>query len=87
MSDGISQDSDTPLQQRKKKDLSNIGNSHIENESMDSIFEQLLKKRRSAFNKPKLRLWSKMIVSGIYDSYTDPPDIPLFHSDGPPKEA
>uniref|UniRef100_A0A1X7U4E4 Uncharacterized protein n=1 Tax=Amphimedon queenslandica TaxID=400682 RepID=A0A1X7U4E4_AMPQE len=27
-----------------------------------------------------------MIVSGIRDSYCDPPDIPLFHSDGPPKK-
>ena len=84
--DGISQDSDIPVQQRKKKDLSIIGNSHIEKEDMDSIFEQLLKKHGSAFDKPKLRLWSKMIVSGIHDSYSDPPDIPLFHSDGPPKK-
>ena len=83
--DGISHNSDVSVQ-HKKKDVHNIGTSLIQKEDMDSVFEQLLNKHGSAFDRPKLRLWSKMIVSGIHDSYSDPPDIPLFHSDGPPKK-
>ena len=44
---------------------------------LDEIFHDL-KKKNPKMEAPKLRLWAKLIESGRYDSYEDPPAIPLI---------
>ena len=57
---------------KKKKSL------QTDNESdLDEIFHDL-KKKNPKMEAPKLRLWAKLIESGRYDSYEDPPAIPLI---------
>ena len=43
----------------------------------DVIFEQL-KKKHSDMENPKLRLWAKIIQSGRWEDYENPPPIPLI---------
>ena len=47
-------------------------------EKVESIFRELCKMHGKKFDTPKLRLWSRMICSGIHDDYDTPPDIPAF---------
>lgn len=54
-------------------------------EEVDHIFSQLKDKQRDKYDHPKLRLWARMIASGLYESTDDPPDVPAFHQ-GDPKQ-
>ena len=47
-------------------------------EDVDDTFEQLLKRHGDNYDIPKLRLWSRMICSGIHDDLDSPPNIPAF---------
>ena len=47
-------------------------------EEIDDIFYELKEKHISKYETPKLRLWSRMIASGLHTDYDTPPDIPAF---------
>ena len=53
-------------------------------EEVDHIFSQLKDKQGDKYDRPKLRLWARMIASGLHESTDDPPDVPAFHQ-GEPK--
>ena len=47
-----------------------------------------LKKKHSdkKYADPQLKLWAKLILSGMHDSYDNPPNIPLI-TDGNTKKT
>lgn len=46
-------------------------------EEVDEIFKKLREKHED-FEGPKLRLWARLLHSGRYDDYDNPPNIPLI---------
>ena len=71
---GDEEENDQP-RKKKKKSLQSL---QTDNErDLDEIFHDL-KKKNPKMEAPKLRLWAKLIESGRYDSYEDPPAIPLI---------
>ena len=46
-------------------------------DEMDTIFKQL-KEKNPKMENPKLRLWAKIIQTGRWDHYDNPPPIPLI---------
>ena len=48
------------------------------NEQVDEKFKELKEKHMDKYSTVNLRLWARMLVSGIYDSMDDPPSIPPF---------
>ena len=51
--------------------------------AVDDVYQELLKKHSKDYDTPKLRLWSRMICSGIHDDYDNPQAIPAFSSSTP----
>ena len=47
-------------------------------EEVDQIFSDLKDKHCGNYSSPKLRLWARMIASGIHESIEEPPDVPAF---------
>ena len=45
---------------------------------MEAVFKTLQEKHGENFDTPRLRLWSRMISSGLHESEDDPPAIPAF---------
>ena len=75
----------TWAQKRKQySDLSSTGTSRQEKEEVDSVYKELHDRHRNKYDTPRLRLWSRMITSGLHDDYDKPPDIPAF-TGGTPK--
>ena len=47
-------------------------------EEVDQFFSDLKDKHGGNYSSPKLRLWARMIASGIHESIEEPPDVPAF---------
>lgn len=48
-------------------------------DEQQKIFEELKKKHTDGqFSDPKLRLWAKLIQSGMHEDHDKPPNIPIF---------
>lgn len=43
------------------------------------MFKDLKSKHGDRFSLPQLKLWSRMVSSGLHDDMDSPPDIPAFH--------
>ena len=51
-------------------------------DEQQKIFEELKKKHTDGqFSDPKLRLWAKLIQSGMHEDHDKPPNIPIFTGD------
>ena len=60
-------DIDTSLLKRQERE-----------DQIDGIFKDLKSKHRDKYSVPQLRLWSRMICTGIHDDMDKPPNIPAF---------
>ena len=49
-------------------------------EEVEKVFQELKEKHDKKYDTPRLRLWARMVSSGIHDSLDDHPNIPAFHS-------
>ena len=65
---------------RKRKRDEQSGSSHYRDreEEVDEVFLELKEKHKDKIAPPRLRLWARMICSGIHDSTDTPPNIPAF---------
>ena len=45
--------------------------------SANEIFHELKEKHGNKYSNPALRLWSRMIASGVHESKDDPPAVPM----------
>ena len=68
----------------KRKRDSGVGRYQEKEEKVESIYKELQEKHGKKFDTPRLRLWSRMICSGIHEDY-DTPDIPAFSGMTPKK--
>ena len=57
-------------------------NYHDGEEEIDETYKELREKYLEKFEVPKLRLWARMISSGLHESTEVPPNIPAFHDRG-----
>ena len=64
---------DVPLEKKRKRSA-----RHEKEEEIDEIFEQLSEEHSESYTVPQLRLWARMIKSGTYDDYHEPPKVPLI---------
>ena len=47
-------------------------------EEADLVFKELREKHTTNYDTLRLRLWVRMISSGLHDDYDNPPNIPAF---------
>ena len=47
-------------------------------QEVDDIFSELQDKHSQSYEIPKLRLWARMMVSGLHSSTDEPPAVPAF---------
>lgn len=50
----------------------------LKEEETDSVFKELREKHTANYDTPRLRLWARMISTGLHDDYDNPPNIPAF---------
>ena len=63
----------------RKKGLEAAGQQKQEREDqVDNVFADLKSKHNEKYTGPQLRLWSRMVCSGIHDDMDKPPDVPAF---------
>jgi len=74
------------LSKRKKEEGVPVSKRQAKEDEIDSTFQSLKKKHNEKYEIPKLRLWARMITSGLHESIEEPPDIPAFHSGGVKKK-
>lgn len=62
---------DAPPEKKRKK-------RSEKEEEIDEIYEELSSEHSDSYTVPQLRLWARMIKSGTYDDYHEPPKVPLI---------
>lgn len=67
---------------KRKRDSENAKRQDQE-EDVEATFKQLQIKHNKKYDNPRLRLWSRMIASGLHDDLDNPPDVPAFSSNEP----
>ena len=73
-------ESNSHVQKCKKQEDAPAPKRQAKEDEIDSVYDSLKKKHGEKYEIPKLRLWAKMIKSGLHDSTDEPPDIPAFRS-------
>lgn len=63
---------------RKQDSDMRLLKSQEREEQLDSTFNSLKAKHNDKYTLPQMRLWSRMICSGMHDDMDNPPDIPAF---------
>ena len=66
---------------KRKRDLdSQPGSSYRQGkeEEAEAIYAELREKHGSKYDAPRLRLWARMISTGLHSDYDTPPEIPAF---------
>ncbi len=78
--DGKSRESSEEDQRGKRKRDSGVGAGRREEkeEEVESVYKELQGKHGKKYDTPRMRLWSRMICSGLHEDYDTPPDIPAF---------
>ena len=64
---------------KKKKKESGCSRREDKERNADKIFEELLQIHQEKYTKPQLKLWARMLVNDIHDSYDDPPNVPMIN--------
>ena len=67
---------DTPC--RKRESESGLLKRQEKEEELESIFKDLKGMHADKYSLPLLRLWARMISTGIHSDMNNPPDIPSF---------
>ena len=62
----------------KRKRDSDCAKRQEQEQDVESTFKELQEKHGQKYDNPRLRLWSRMIVSGIHDDLDNPPIVPAF---------
>jgi len=70
------------LSKRKKEGDVPISKRQAKEDEIDCTFQLLKKKHNEKYEIPKLRLWARMVTSGLHESTDEPPDIPAFRGGG-----
>ena len=73
-------ESNSHVQKRKKQEDAPASKRQAKEDEINSVYDSLKKKHEEKYEIPKLRLWARMITSGLHDSTDEPPDIPAFRS-------
>ena len=75
--DGKSTDT---VSKRKKDSESQPGTSYRQGkeEQVETTYAELHEKHGSKYDPPRLRLWARMITTGLHSDYDTPPEIPAF---------
>ena len=84
--DGKQEDEMQSTNKRKRDDDRSVRRQEQE-EEVETIFKSLKDKHCDEFDIPRLRLWSRMICSGLHDDYDVPPKIPAFSLKSPKKST
>ena len=70
--------SSSALSGKRKRDNERSTRRQEQEDEVEKVFERLKDKHGDEFDIPRLRLWSRMICSGLHDDYNVPPKIPVF---------
>ena len=60
------------LSKRKKEEGVPVSKRQAKEDEIDSTFQSLKKKHNEKYEIPKLRLWARMITSGLHESIEEP---------------
>ena len=45
---------------------------------IEEAFEELCKKHQDSYTRPQLKLWARIIINDIHESYDHPPKVPMI---------
>ena len=85
--DGRLTESESAHAQKRKRDTKDGSGGSTKRqereEEVDSTYKELVEKHSGKYDTPKLRLWARMICSGLHDNFDNPPNIPAFSGSTP----
>ena len=85
--DGRLAESESAHAQKRKRDTKDGSGGSTKRqereEEVDSTYTELVEKHSGKYDTPKLRLWARMICSGLHDNFDNPPNIPAFSGSTP----
>lgn len=67
-----------PKEKKKKEESIRLTRREEKEKNIDKAFEELNEKHDGLYSKPQLKLWARMIVNEIHESYDQPPNVPLI---------
>ena len=62
----------------KKKMYTALDEKRRNKFNVEDVFEELREKHGIAYTRLQLKLWARMIVNDIHDSYDQPPQVPMI---------
>ena len=68
---------EVPKEKKKKEENIRLTRREEKEKNIDKAFEEL-SERHNDYSKPQLKLWARMIVNEIHESYDQPPNVPLI---------
>ena len=77
-------DDEQPATNSRKRKQASASTRHDKEDRVDNIFMDLKEQHGERYDNPKLRLWARMIASGLHESTEEPPGVPAFQN-GEPK--
>ena len=63
---------------KKRKEESGCSRRQIKDDNVEKAFNKLVEKHSSKYTKPQFKLWARMIVNDLHESYDQPPNVPLI---------
>lgn len=62
----------------RKRPLETTSKRQEKEEEVEALFSELKDKHSGKFSIPQLRLWARMVASGIHDDMEEPPQVPMI---------
>lgn len=62
---------------KRKKEETNSRRQDKEN-LVEEAFDELQQKHMDTYTKPQLKLWARMLINNIHESYDQPPNVPMI---------
>ena len=82
--DAKSAESESTHTQKRKRDAKDgPGRRQEREEEVESTYKELVEKHSGKFDTPRLRLWARMMCSGLHDDFDNPPNVPAFSGNTP----
>jgi hypothetical protein len=69
---------DEPTMKRRKEESTGCSRRQEKENNIEKAYEELRLKHKDSFKSTQLKLWARMIINDLHESYDDPPNVPLI---------
>ncbi len=68
---------------KRSRELDSQSGRQGKEEEVEKTFIELREKHGNKYDSPRLRLWARMISTGLHNDFDEPPEIPVFQGSTP----